>query len=117
MGAGMARYVSGPPRQETCRNGHDRWYIGKNGDRQCAECSKERKAKARLCVHGHDDWIVTGGKRRCRLCERERDAKRRKKSGKTHGVAWGDYTRTGNRGPNFETFTRTEILKARGYAI
>ena len=61
------------------------------------------------CARGHSEWIISvDGKRRCQACRRE-NQRRRNKQRRTKT------TREGNRGPCYDTFSYTEILKARGY--
>lgn len=67
------------------------------------------------CSKGHSNWITyPSGKRRCRTCHN--DGNRRRRNGGVVGtVAFGFGKNTGDRGGREETFSYSEIMKARGY--
>ena len=69
------------------------------------------------CKRDHDDWVTdkVSGYRRCKTCHTERNRRRRRSINSGLKESWADHTKTGDRGGREDTFSRTEILKARGY--
>jgi hypothetical protein len=66
------------------------------------------------CSKGHDDWrIEKDGGRRCMTCRKIADLARKEKNRKPKG--WGTHGRMGDRGERIDTFSYSEIMKARGY--
>ncbi len=70
------------------------------------------------CDRGHSVWAVNPktGYRYCQTCHTDRNrSRRRRKSGL--GIAWADESKDKlrDRGGRMDTFSRSEIMKARGY--
>ena len=73
--------------------------------------------RANTCAKGHNNWAInrTTGERRCRTCRNSYNKAHKAVQQKI--APWSDGKRnTGNRGGRLDTFSRTEIMKARGYA-
>jgi len=72
--------------------------------------------RQKICKRGHDNWMTDNrGERRCQTCVNENKGHRRRREGTlARGSGWSDPERLGDRGPRDETFSYTEIMKARG---
>ncbi len=79
----------------------------------------QRGERQEVCQFGHNNWRPDNrGYRYCATCAVERKRKQRRRAGVVpNRGAFSTQKNQGDRGPREDTFTRTELLKARGYAV
>lgn len=81
----------------------------------------QRGERQKVCKRNHDNWFWDNrGQRRCQTCtneRRERDRRRRGTPERGGAKNWADHGRLGDRGGMDMTYSRSEILKARGYGV